>query len=223
MGVFRRIHCGIWLHALCAVLICVALCSCSLFQSNITPRTVRKIEPPPPPPPPECDKPYCAVDLDFPLALITHPEIYVLKQERRLWLIQDKTLVRDYHVGLGPSPRGDKYYRGDGRTPEGDYFICVKNSASQYYKSLGLNYPSPRQAESALACGMISYNDYCSIQKANDAKRLPPSNTCLGGQIFIHGGGAQDDWTLGCVAVRNSAMDELFSVVSVGTPVHIVP
>ncbi|MCP6768957.1 hypothetical protein NL529_29345, partial [Klebsiella pneumoniae] len=89
----------------------------------------------------------------------------------------------------GPSPKGDKYFRGDGRTPEGDYFVCVKNNASQYYRSLGINYPSPRHAENGLHSGMITMDDYRRIVQANDAMRLPPPNTALGGAIFIHGGG----------------------------------
>jgi murein L,D-transpeptidase YafK len=163
------------------------------------------------------------VDLDFPLSCVTNPKIYVLKADRRLWLVQSNTLIRDYHIGLGPSPRGDKYYRGDGRTPEGEYYVCTKNASSHYYKSLGINYPDPRHAESALSCGMISLNDYCSIKQANDAMKMPPANTALGGQVFIHGGGNYDDWTLGCVALQNGAIDELFSVVPIGTPVYIMP
>jgi murein L,D-transpeptidase YafK len=176
-----------------------------------------------PPPPPECELPYCSINLDFPLSLVTNPKIYVLKGERRLWLIQDKTLVRDYHIGLGPNPKGDKYFRGDGRTPEGEFFVCSKNASSHYYKSLGISYPDPHHAETALSCGMISFNDYCSIKQANDAMRLPPANTALGGQVMIHGGGCHEDWTLGCVALQNNAIDELFSVVPIGTPVYIMP
>lgn len=206
------------------VLMCFALGSCSLFESRIQAPVARRVQPPPPPPgPPPCELPYCSVNYDFPLRSVTHPELYICKEERRLWLVQDKVLVRSYRIALGPSPRGDKYYKGDGRTPEGDYFVCARNAASQYYKSLGINYPSPRHAENALASGTIAYSDYCSIVYANECRKLPPANTVLGGAIFIHGGGSQDDWTLGCVALPNSAMDELFEVVSIGTPVHIVP
>lgn len=211
---------GLSLTAL--VMVCGLLSSCSLFESKITIPVARNVEIPPPTPP-VCDLPYCSVDLDFPLHSITNPKIYVCKAERKLWLVQDKVLVRDYQIGLGPSPKGDKYLRGDGRTPEGEYFVCVKNNSSQYYKSLGINYPSPKHAENGLACGMISYGDYCSIVRANDAKRLPPPNTALGGAVFIHGGGCNMDWTLGCVALANGAMDELFDVVSIGTPVYILP
>ncbi|HYA43364.1 MAG TPA: L,D-transpeptidase [Syntrophobacteraceae bacterium] len=203
--------------------VCAALCSCSLFESNITPTPTAKIEAPPHPSPLEWELPYCAVDLDFPLSLVTKPKIYVLKEQRRLWLVDDKTLVRDYHIGLGPSPKGDKFYKGDGRTPEGEYFVCAKNASSRYYKSLGINYPSPRDAENALSWGLISYSEYCSIRQANDAMKLPPSDTALGGQVMIHGGGSLTDWTLGCIALQNRAMDELFDAVQIGTPVYIMP
>ncbi len=223
MELTRRILRGAVMHLFCGGLVCVALCSCSLFQSHMTPMPVAKNQPPPPPAAPEGQLPYTSVDLDFPLSLITNPKIYVLKADRRLWLIQNGTLVRDYHIALGPSPRGDKLFQGDGRTPEGDFFICSKNSASHYYKSLGINYPSPRNGENALSSGMISYNEYCSIKQASDAMKMPPANTALGGQVMIHGGGCYSDWTLGCIALNNQAMDELFSVVQIGTPVCIMP
>lgn len=53
--------------------------------------------------------------------------------------------------------------------------------------------------------------------------RQPPANTALGGLVLIHGGGCYADWTFGCVALNNSAIDELFSVVQIGTPIYIMP
>ncbi len=113
--------------------------------------------------------------------------------------------------------------RGDGRTPEGDFFVCVKNPSSKYYKGFGINYPSPKHAEEAYLLGAISDDEYRKILQANERKTLPPDGTRLGGDIFIHGGGAGEDWTLGCVAVSNSDIDELFDVIPVGTPVKILP
>ena len=50
-----------------------------------------------------------------------------------------------------------------------------------------------------------------------------PRRSRLGGLIEIHGeGGRKEDWTLGCVALRNPDMDRLFEQVQVGTPVTIV-
>ncbi len=207
--------------ALCASVL-VILPSCSLFNSKpIVPKPAPQVAEAPKPPEPEPI--YCDVNLDFPLSGVCNPRLYVFKTDRRMLLVQDKTLVRDYRIALGPSPSGDKYFRGDGRTPEGEYFICMKNPASKYYKSLGLNYPTSKHAEEALETGMISLEEYKKILNANEDRRLPPPNTSLGGAIFIHGGGTYEDWTLGCVAVSNSAMDELFQIITVGTPVKILP
>ena len=210
----------------CAVFILGAIVllfptSCSMFTCPVPNVPVKGAYQTPSPP--ACDLPYCDVNLDLPLTAVTRPKIYIYKSERKLLLVNESTLVREYRVGLGPNPKGDKYFQGDGRTPEGEYSICAKNSNSKYYKSLGLNYPSLKRAEDAFRLGEISREDYLKIQEANDKGCLPPANTCLGGAIFIHGGGSFEDWTLGCVAVSNRYMDELFDVVSTGTPVTILP
>jgi murein L,D-transpeptidase YafK len=167
--------------------------------------------------------PYSQVDINCPLSNISSPTLYVYKNERRLLVVNEGTLVRDYNIGLGYHPNGDKSIRGDGRTPEGEFFICAKNPASKFYKSLGLSYPDPKRAQEALISGRISWDEYRSILQAIEEKKLPPVNTALGGAIFIHGGGADKDWTLGCIAVYNRVIDELFQVVSVGTPVYVMP
>ncbi|HAA05381.1 MAG TPA: hypothetical protein DCZ69_02870 [Syntrophobacteraceae bacterium] len=154
---------------------------------------------------------------------VTYPKIYVYKSKRRLLLVDNDTLVREFRVGLGFSPSGDKKRQGDGRTPEGEFYVCVKNANSAYHKSVGLSYPMPKHAEQALIAGNISQEQFARIVQAIDSKSRPPWDTRLGGQIFIHGGGAQGDWTLGCVALYNSSMDELFEMVRLGTPVSILP
>jgi len=58
--------------------------------------------------------------------------------------------------------------------------------------------------------------EFRDILLAFENKATPPWNTALGGQIFIHAGGAHKDWTVGCVALYNSDMDELFQITSVG-------
>ncbi|MFN2516109.1 MAG: L,D-transpeptidase family protein [Pyrinomonadaceae bacterium] len=70
---------------------------------------------------------------------------------------------------------------------------------------------------------MISRKEYEAIVKANKRKATPPQNTALGGLIYIHGNGAKSDWTLGCVALENEDIRELFAAVPVGTPVTIKP
>ncbi len=158
-----------------------------------------------------------------PLDAINSPEVFVYKEKRRLYIIQDQVLVRDYPVGLGFSPQGDKQLEGDGRTPEGKFFVCMKNSSSRFLKSLGLNYPDKKHAERAFFSGVITPLEFRDILLAFENKATPPWNTVLGGKIFIHGGGAHKDWTEGCIALYNSDMEELFRIASVGTPVSIRP
>lgn len=163
------------------------------------------------------------VDYLTPLRAIQKPEIFVYKEKRRLYVVQENVLVRDYPIGLGFHPVGDKEREGDGRTPEGDFFVCVKKPSSRFIKSLGLNYPDKKHAERAFFAGVITPNEFRDILLAFENRTAPPWNTRLGGQIFIHAGGAQRDWTEGCIALYNSDMDELFQISSVGTPVSIRP
>ncbi|MDR3556379.1 MAG: L,D-transpeptidase [Syntrophobacteraceae bacterium] len=219
-----RILRGMAFYVFCAALLCSALCSCSIFSPTCPPPKVTKIQPPPPPPPHrKSNLPFTTVDFNIPLSQITTPVIYVFKSQRRLFLVQGTTLVREYPCALGPNPKGTKYFQGDGRTPEGKFQICHRNPYSRFYKSLGLSYPTVQEAQNALSHGVISFAQYCSIKAADNADRLPPSNTALGGQVFIHGGGCHPDWTLGCIAIDNSDMDELFKVAGVGTPVYVKP
>jgi len=169
------------------------------------------------------EPPYREVDYLFPVSSVQSPSLYVYKSRRRLLVVQEHILIRDYPIGLGPCPVGDKRRRGDGRTPEGEFFVCMKNPRSKYHKSLGLSYPGEKHAYEAFVNGLLSYRSYKSILKAQEKKKRPPWNTRLGGDICIHGGGGHEDWTEGCVALYNYDMDELFEIVKIGTPVFISP
>ncbi len=151
------------------------------------------------------------------------PKVVVKKAQRRLLLFSEGKLVRTYRIGLGLSPVGDKVRAGDRRTPEGEFYIFTKNSKSQFYLSLGLSYPNATHAKRGLRDGLITRAQYDAIMRALRAKKPPPQNTNLGGDIYIHGNGAQSDWTWGCVALENEDIRELFDAVSVGTPVVIEP
>jgi lipoprotein-anchoring transpeptidase ErfK/SrfK len=70
---------------------------------------------------------------------------------------------------------------------------------------------------------LITRSEYEEILKANRERVVPPQYTGLGGLIYIHGNGSQSDWTLGCVALDDPDMRELFDAVPVGTEVVIEP
>lgn len=151
------------------------------------------------------------------------PRIEVHKAERKLFLYSNGHLVRTYKVGLGLSPAGDKVREGDRRTPEGDFYVFIKNPKSNFYLSLGVSYPNLAHAKRGLRDGLISQAQYDTIASALKQKKTPLQRTKLGGEIFIHGNGSSSDWTWGCVALENEDIKELYEAVEVGTPVTIKP
>ena len=158
--------------------------------------------------------------LDLPLE---NPRIVVRKADRRLDLYSGERLLRSYKAGLGFSPVADKTREGDGATPEGQFYVFVKNNRSAYYLSLGISYPNAEDADRGLRDGLINRSQHRAITEAIRKKTAPPQYTRLGGLIYIHGHGARSDWTWGCVALENDDIRELFEAVSVGTPVTIQP
>jgi len=152
---------------------------------------------------------------------LVEPAIIVIKGKRVLELYSAGRLVKTYRVGLGLSPVEDKVRAGDRRTPEGDFYICLKNPRSQFYLSLQLSYPNEKHAARGLRDGLVTRDQYKQTLHALNRKRLPPQNTKLGGELFIHGNGSQRDWTWGCVALDDADMRELYDAIPIGTPVTI--
>lgn len=154
---------------------------------------------------------------------LRQPRIVVKKRERRLELFDGDRLIRTYGIVLGFAPEGDKVQSGDGKTPEGEFYVFVKNDKSKYHLSLGLSYPGAEDAKRGLESGLINADEHDAILKAIGEKRMPPQNTALGGEIYIHGGGTAKDWTWGCMALEDPEMTELYNAVPVGTRVTILP
>jgi len=136
--------------------------------------------------------------------------ILVDKSERTLTVFSAGKPLRQYPVSLGLNPRGHKQQEGDKRTPEGIYLIDFKNPDSAFYRSLRVSYPNERD------------------RLAAEERGVEP-----GGQIMIHGtpngrlirtsSSYGYDWTDGCIAVTNAAMDELWLLVEPGTLIEIRP
>jgi murein L,D-transpeptidase YafK len=159
-------------------------------------------------------------ELPAPLA---SPRIVVHKAQRELRLFSGEREVRKYRIGLGLNPVGPKERLRDYRTPEGSYFVCNKNPRSQFYLSLQINYPNEVDAERGLAGRLITKEQRDRILAAVRRRTIPPSNTPLGGEIFIHGRGSSQDWTWGCIALDDPDVKELYRAVPLGTPVEIRP
>lgn len=158
-----------------------------------------------------------------PLPKLENPQILVKKKQRKLEIYDNDKLLKSYNISLGFAPEGDKEIEGDGKTPEGDFFIFGKNPESSFFLSLGISYPNIEDAERGLKNKLISQEEHDEIVKAINEKAMPPQKTKLGGEIFIHGGGCKSDWTAGCMALVNEDMQEIFDKIKVGTAVKIIP
>jgi murein L,D-transpeptidase YafK len=130
--------------------------------------------------------------------------LVVFKARRQMLVMHDNDVLQTMSFQLGFNPVGPKQFERDGRTPEGTYRINRRNPNSQYHLSLGISYPNVDQVAAAAAVG-------------RDA----------GGEIFIHGTPPRNegdpDWTVGCIAVTNDEIEQLYAMVRDGTPIFILP
>ena len=130
--------------------------------------------------------------------------VIVYKGQRKMHLLHNNKTLRSYDIGLGFAPFHHKREEGDGRTPEGEYLIDRRNPNSKFHLSLGINYPNAQDVAKARAAGVSP-----------------------GGDIFIHGTPSiyigEKDWTWGCIAVTDREMEEIYSMVNVGTVIYIYP
>jgi len=159
-----------------------------------------------------------------PLRLPLHdPRVVIRKKSRELSLYDGSKLLRRFPVVLGQNASGDKEKEGDRKTPEGSFYICSRNGTSKYHKFMGLSYPAPPDAARGLKSKVITRSEHDAILDAHRKKECPPWKTALGGEVGIHGGGIDRDWTLGCIALTNEAVDELWAALKMGDPVVIEP
>jgi murein L,D-transpeptidase YafK len=144
----------------------------------------------------------------------THPlkadRIRVVKSKRELQLLLDGAVLKSFPIALGRHPKGPKQRLGDGRTPEGFYVIDWRTTNTPYHRALHVSYPNNM-----------------------DLRRAQAAHVSPGGAIFIHGMpatfGHHDpvrffiDWTDGCIAVGNIAIEEIWNAVDDGTVIEIKP
>ncbi|KAA8982969.1 L,D-transpeptidase family protein [Halospina sp. K52047b] len=136
--------------------------------------------------------------------------VLVIKSERRLYLIRDGKRIESFRVSLGQEPEGHKLFAGDNRTPEGQYTLDWRNPESDYYRSIHISYPNSEDRRKARAWGQDPGGNIMIHGLPNDADKW---NFAFEGL----------DWTDGCIAVNNRAMDEIWRRVTVGTPIEIRP
>ena len=133
--------------------------------------------------------------------------IIVDKSKRELKLIKNGITIKEYIIDLGFDPVGHKYFKGDGKTPEGLYYISKKSTNSDFYISLQISYPNKW-----------------------DIRNAKFFNKNAGDYIMIHGQPNISknkkiikDWTNGCIALTNEDVKEIYHYVSINTPIYIMP
>ena len=137
-------------------------------------------------------------------------KVLIEKSSQTLTLLKNGKVLKKYHVIFGANPEGHKQKQGDERTPEGNYTLDSKNSHSGFYKSIHISYPNKQ-----------------------DRERASKAHVNPGGDIMIHGqkngfewlsfASQYFNWTDGCIAVKNSEMDEIWKAVRPVTPIEIKP
>lgn len=155
--------------------------------------------------------------------------VVIDKALKKLVLLKDGMPVAEFPASFGIDPNSDKYRALDAATPEGLYFITHKKPESRFHRFLGLSYPNLTNAARGLAGGVISLNEYKRLYQALMASDKIPRNTGLGCGIGIHGGGVyryfgktrERDWTKGCIALDNPAVDTVFDFCRPGDPAII--
>ncbi|MBI4816157.1 MAG: L,D-transpeptidase family protein [Deltaproteobacteria bacterium] len=147
----------------------------------------------------------------------------VHKSARKMELLVGDRVVRTFQVGLGLSPLGDKEKQGDMRTPEGEFFVAIKNPRSDFHRFIGLSYPMPRHAKRGVEAGLVDERVLSRVESAARKRRVPPQTTSLGGYVGIHGGGAGSDWTWGCIAVSDAEVEWLFDTLRLGDRIVVLP
>ena len=150
----------------------------------------------------------------------------------RISLYSNKILVKTYKAVFGKSSGTIKSSVDDNITPIGDYKVCAIDTLNKYHKFFHLDYPNERDAAEALKQGYIFDDEFNTIILAAKKNECPPKETKLGSEIGIHGIGTYNiifknlpfpfNWTNGSIAVSNENIDELYSVIKVGTPVKII-
>ncbi len=183
---------------------------------------------------------------------LAHPRIEVSKSQGTLKLFDGRRLVRTYSCCTGRAA-GDKRREGDRKTPEGRFRVCYKNPGSKYTLSLGLSYPTEKDAARGLRAGLITKAQYDALMEGNrltkeffTATKAPHGATTsvtrpdgvitvpgvdwetlwktpLGGEVMIHGASADRAGTAGCVGLDDEDILELYEAVPLGTTVVVKP
>lgn len=136
--------------------------------------------------------------------------ILVEKSARRLTLLHDGLPIKKYKIALGKNPIGNKEEEGDNKTPEAVYKIDGRNEHSQFHRALHISYPTPDEVERARKRGVSAGGNILIHGLPNGSRRIGSLHNL-------------SDWTLGCIAVTDEEIEEIWDAIPDGTLVEIRP
>lgn len=141
-------------------------------------------------------------------------QLKIYKSLYKMDVVYEKKVIKTYAVVFGFNPFDDKLKQGDGCTPEGEFGIRAKYPHSSWSKFIWIDYPTK-----------------ASWEKHTKAKRdgTISKKASIGGEVGIHGVPAgydyiideRQNWTLGCISLKNKDIDDLYESVGTKTRIQI--
>jgi murein L,D-transpeptidase YafK len=143
------------------------------------------------------------------LRLLVSKSSYILSV-----MIGDRT-IKSFPVVLGTNPVEDKLCEGDRCTPEGIFHIKAKYPHRSWSKFIWFDYPTAQS--------------WTKHRQAKQQKKIA-STTTIGGEVGIHGVpqgldamiDRRENWTWGCISLKNADVNEIYDVVFVGMKLEVI-
>jgi murein L,D-transpeptidase YafK len=140
--------------------------------------------------------------------------IMVDKSDYSLSVYDQKGWYATYPVVFGNNSLEDKKMEGDNNTPEGTFRITHKKPHDKWDRFMGIDYPTKESWEKF---------------RLRKQRGEIPAKASIGGAIGIHGTWPREDfvidkyknWTMGCISMKRSEVEELYNYTPVGTQVTI--
>lgn len=140
--------------------------------------------------------------------------IGIKKYHYQLTLYYDSEAIKSYPVVLGFNAVDDKLRQGDGCTPEGVFKVRDKYPHSSWTRFIWIDYPNQ--------------DSWRKHKEAKQRGKIPLSAN-IGGEVGIHGVpqgydhliDERENWTLGCVSLKNKDIIEIYPYITKETVIEI--
>lgn len=144
----------------------------------------------------------------------TSVDVLIDKSDYKLSIYAADTLVKEYDVVFGGNPVDDKHKEGDKCTPEGVFGMRDKYPHKSWSKFIWIDYPN---------------EDSWRKFNKRKAEGIIKDGESIGGEVGIHGVpdgmdhviDNKQNWTLGCISMRNNDVNEIYPYITKQTKITI--